>query len=156
MTPFGRLPDMRAAVLLAMASTLIWLMTAAPVAAADLLTFKITLSGSNEVPPNDSHGTGIATITFDKATRTLTWSVTFSGLTGDPTMAHFHGPSSPRAIAGIQIMIAHGDNITSPIKGTAVLTEDQAQQLLTGRWYVNIHTHAHVSGEIRAQIPASP
>jgi hypothetical protein len=40
----------------------------------------------------------------------------------------------------------------SPISGTATLTEGQAAALMAGQTYVNIHTDANKSGEIRGQI----
>lgn len=108
-----------------------------------------TLSGSQEVPPVASEGTGTLDATFDRDTRRLTYTVTHSGLSGPATAAHFHGPAAPGQNAGVVIPFA---NPASPIKGEATLTEAQAADLLAGRWYVNVHTAAHPGGEIRAQV----
>jgi hypothetical protein len=67
--------------------------------------------------------------------------------------AHFdrplHGPQQENA--SVVIPIANtGD--ASPFKGSATLTPEQAEALLAGRWYVNIHTPAHPPGEIRGQV----
>lgn len=48
------------------------------------------LSGGIESPPNNSLGTGTATVTFDDDARTMRLQTTFSGLTGTVTMAHIH------------------------------------------------------------------
>src|SRR5712672_2694925 len=54
---------------------------------------KATLDGKSEVPANTSAGTGTADVDYDAATKKLTWKVTYSGLSGPATAAHFHGPA---------------------------------------------------------------
>jgi len=39
----------------------------------------------------------------------------------------------------------------SPVQGTAVLTYDQAADLLAGKWYVNLHTAANPGGQVCGQ-----
>ncbi|MDR3462570.1 MAG: CHRD domain-containing protein [Beijerinckiaceae bacterium] len=117
---------------------------------AETLNVKATLAPSTEVPPNTSTGTGALSGTYDTATKTLTYTVTYSGLTGPASMAHFHGPASVGKNAPVEIPIK-GD-LASPIKGTATLTEDQAKNLLDGETYFNIHTAANKGGEVRGQI----
>ena len=119
-------------------------------AVAETITYKSVLNAQNVTTPNDSKGTGTAVVTFDPATKTLTWDINFNGLTGPATMAHFHGPAAPGANAGVALMI--GTNPTSPAKGTATLTDAQAADLQAGRWYINIHTAANRGGEIRGQV----
>jgi hypothetical protein len=68
-------------------------------------------------------------------------------------MAHFHGPAEPGKNAGVLIWLTkQGSPVESPIKGEATLTPEQAQQLMAGEWYVNVHTQAHAAGEIRGQV----
>jgi hypothetical protein len=109
------------------------------------------LSGASEVPANDSTGKGLANLTFDAASKTLTWNVTFSGLTGPATMAHFHGPAAVGANAPVVIVLG-GAGLTSPFSGQAKLTDAQQADMLAGKWYMNIHTAAHAGGEIRGQV----
>jgi hypothetical protein len=106
--------------------------------------------GSNEVPPLQSLASGKAVATYDPATRTLSWTITYSGFSTRPTAMHFHGPADSTRNAGIAVLIP--GNLDSPINGSAVLTESQAADLLAGRWYLNIHTAAHPAGELRAQM----
>jgi CHRD domain-containing protein len=80
----------------------------------------------------------------------LTWTVTFDGLTGAPTAAHFHGPAEAGKTAGVVVLI--GNNPASPATGSATLTDAQAADLLAGRWYVNVHTPTNRPGEIRGQV----
>jgi hypothetical protein len=120
---------------------------------SNVVAMGATMNAASEVPPNTSTGTGNATVNLDKATKTLTWTVTYSGLTGDATAAHFHGPAAPGANAGVVVAIATG-SVPNPAVGSKVLTDDQIADLLAGKWYVNIHTKANPGGEIRGQVVA--
>lgn len=116
-------------------------------------SFTVQLTGEQQVPPVTTPGSGTANLTYDPATRVVTWSVTFGGLSGAPTMAHFHGPAATGANAPVVVWISkRGEPVTSPITGQATLTLEQAQQFTAGQWYVNVHTPAHPAGEIRGQV----
>jgi hypothetical protein len=116
-------------------------------------TFKADLKSSSEVPPNATTGTGTVTATFDPATKMLTWNGTYTGLSGDPTAAHFHGPAEAGKNAGVAIFIStKGAPFTSPFSGSATLTDAQASDLMAGLWYANIHTAANPGGEVRGQV----
>jgi CHRD domain len=112
--------------------------------------YKVPLDGKSQVPPNNSTGTGTADIDYDPATKKLSWKVTYSGLTGPATAAHFHGPAEAGKNAGVAVPIP---NIaSSPAEGSATLTDAQAADLLAGKYYVNVHTAANPGGEIRGQV----
>ena len=111
---------------------------------------KATLDGKSEVPPNTSAGTGTADIDYDKATKKLTWKLTYSGLTGPATAGHFHGPAEPGKNAGVAVAIPNAG--TSPAEGSATLTDAQAADLEAGKYYVNVHTAANPGGEIRGMV----
>ena len=96
-----------------------------------------------------SSGSGLAELMYDPDTNTLTYTVTYKDLTGPATAAHIHGPAKPDEDAGVVIPFA---SAASPITGTAVLTDVQADDLVLGHDYVNIHTAANPGGEIRGQI----
>src|SRR5215472_422545 len=57
------------------------------------ISFKVDLRGAQQVPPVQTNATGKADLTYDPASRVLTWYVTYKGLSGPATMAHFHGPA---------------------------------------------------------------
>jgi len=117
---------------------------------ADKMAMKATLNGASEVPPNTTAGKGAADITYDTASKMLSWKVTYSGLTGAATAAHFHGPAEAGKNAGVAVPIP---NIAkSPAEGSATLTDAQAADLVAGKYYVNIHTEANKGGEIRGQV----
>ena len=123
------------------------------VARADQVNFKADLSGASEVPPVTSAGKGTATASLDTATKTLSWSVTYSGLSGPATAAHIHGPAAPGANAGVLVPF---NDPAGPIKGSAALTDAQITDLEAGKWYVNVHTAANKPGEIRGQLVRAP
>jgi hypothetical protein len=123
---------------------------AATSAFAEVVKLKAELAGTNEVPPTTSAGKGTLDGSFDTASKQLTYTVTYSGLTGPATAAHFHGPAAAGANAGVAVP-AQGP-LTSPIKGTATLTDAQAADLQGGKYYFNIHTDANKPGEIRGQV----
>ena len=124
---------------------------AATPALADKINLAAAMSGKDQVPANQTAGSGSATATFDTQTRMLTWEVQYKGLTGPITAAHFHGPAAAGANAGVAVPIGKAGD-ASPMKGTATLTEAQAADLMAGRWYVNVHTDANKGGEIRGQV----
>ena len=111
---------------------------------------KATLDGKSEVPPNTSAAAGTADIDYDAASKKLSWKVTYSGLSGPATAAHFHGPAAAGANAGVKVPIANPT--TSPVEGSATLNDEQAADLMAGKYYVNIHTAANPGGEIRGQV----
>ena len=116
---------------------------------AAMMTFKANLSGKSEVPPNTTAGTGEVTVTYDTDSKKLTWKGSYSGLTGPATAAHFHGPAPAGKNAGVMVPIAPN---TSPLEGSATLTDAQAKALMDGDMYVNVHTAANKGGEIRGQL----
>jgi len=111
---------------------------------------KATLDGASEVPANTSAGKGTAELDFDAASKKLSWKVTYSGLSGPATAAHFHGPAEAGKNAGVAVAIPNATS--SPVEGSATLTDAQAADLAAGKYYVNIHTAANPGGEIRGQV----
>ena len=111
---------------------------------------KAVLDGKAEVPANTSSATGTADLDYDAASKKLSWKVSYSGLSGPATAAHFHGPAETGKNAGVAVPIPGIAN--SPAEGSATLTEAQASDLLAGKLYVNIHTAANPGGEIRGQV----
>ena len=111
---------------------------------------KATLDSKSEVPANASAGKGTADLDYDPATKKLSWKLTYSGLSGPATAAHFHGPAEAGKNAGVAVAIPNAT--TSPVEGSATLTDAQAADLVAGKYYINIHTAANPGGEIRGQV----
>jgi hypothetical protein len=117
---------------------------------AHLAAFSTQMTGMNEVPPVGTAATGRVDAVLDKNTRLFRWKLSFTGLTGPATAGHFHGPAVIGANAGITLPFK--GNIKTPLEGQATLTPAQAEDLLAGKWYANIHSQAHAGGEIRGQL----
>ena len=134
---------------------LVALMASTPEAMAIKIPIAAYLSGGGEVPPNNSPAKGAMEGTFDTDTNTLTWSVTYSGLSGAAIGAHFHGPVSylgltPEENAPIQV--GTPGNLASPFRGVAKIDDTQAKDLKDGRWYFNLHSKGFPTGEIRGPV----
>lgn len=138
---------------LVVAACLTGIMTWAAPSHAAPQSFKVALTGAQQVPPVQTSATATADLSYDPATRVVTWSVTYSGLSGPATMAHFHGPAAAGKNGPPVIWLTEkGKPAGSPIKGQATLTPEQAQQFSAGEWYINVHTQANPGGEVRGQV----
>ncbi|MFU0503055.1 CHRD domain-containing protein [Pseudaminobacter sp. NGMCC 1.201702] len=118
-------------------------------ALAEMAKFSATMDGGQEVPPVTTEAKGTADITFDTETKQLEWTLEYSGLSGEASGAHFHGPAAEGENADVAVPIP---DAASGSKGSATLTDAQAADLMAGKYYVNIHTAQHGDGEIRGQV----
>jgi hypothetical protein len=117
-------------------------------ARAEVVNLKATMDAKSEVPPNSSPANGTLTATYDTGSEKLSWKGSYSGLSGPATAAHFHsGEAGKNGPVAVPITPA-----TSPFEGSATLTDAQANDLLAGKLYVNVHTEANKGGEIRGQV----
>jgi hypothetical protein len=130
--------------------SLVALLSVTSLVSAEIVKLKADLKATDEVPPNDSNATGMLEATYDSSSKQLSYTADYSGLTGNATMAHFHGPADPGKNAPIVVPVQ--GSVASPIKGTATLTDAQAAELLAGKLYFNVHTEKNKGGEIRGQV----
>jgi hypothetical protein len=119
-------------------------------ASAATVDFRATMSGKSEVPPTTSNASGDVLATLDTGSKKLNYTITYMGLSGPATAAHFHGPADAGANAGVAVPI--GTNPASPVTGSVTLTDAQIKDLEAGKWYANVHTEANKGGEIRGQL----
>jgi CHRD domain len=137
----------------AVLSTSAWL----GIAYAAPVSFKVPLSGGQEVPPVFPAGAATADLTYDPVTRVVTWTLSYRDLSSPVTGAGFHGPAQPSKNGPSAIaLIKQGSPVENPITGQATLTPDQARQFADGEWYINIDTQNHPEGEVRGQVITPP
>ena len=114
----------------------------------DIVFFDATINNSNTQPRSNSSAQGSAVLEYNKKSRTLTYNVTYSGMT--PTVAHIHSANPAWENGPVEIPFANV--LTSPITGSAQLSQEQENKLILGNMYINIHSEAFPFGEIRGQI----
>jgi CHRD domain-containing protein len=150
---------------------------ALPVASANAEEFNATFSGFNEVGAILSEGTGHLTLDLNRATQTIKFQLTFSGLSAPVTQSHIHFgkvhtagsvivffcSSLPTAPPGVQACPANGGTVTGTITSANVLAvaaqnvpagdfDALTDALLSDTAYANVHTTSFPGGEIRGQI----
>jgi len=125
------------------------------------------MNAANEVGGVTSSGTGTADYTVDGGT--VSYTVTFSGLTANATAGHIHvGPAGVNGSVTVPFSVPHATSGT--FSGTftaqnvaAASTSDGGigvdagdyngllQLMRANETYTNIHTSPYPSGEIRGQ-----
>jgi hypothetical protein len=144
---------------------------AAPAARSQTERFSASLSGPQEVPPINTAGTGAFEMTIQPGT--ITFSLTFSGLSSSLGVAHLHfapskvaggvmiflcggggQPACPAATSGIITGTITAANVTGPGgQGIAPGDLDSALEAVRdGLSYANMHTANFGGGKIRGQV----
>jgi len=108
----------------------------------------VSLSGANEVPPVETKASGTGNVIVNPD-RSVIATVTVTGMSA--TAAHIHmGPIGGNGPV-IVPLTKSGDNTFTAPAGMKI-TEQQYAAFEKGDTYVNVHSDAHKSGEIRAQL----
>ena len=110
-------------------------------------------SGAQEVPAVTTTATGTLSGTYDSKTNVLQYNINWTGLSGDISVAHFHGPALAGVDANPIIDLAVTTNgVNGNITGSATLHDSTETHLLNGKLYYNLHTVLNPGGEIRGQV----
>jgi hypothetical protein len=117
--------------------------------------FEADLSGANEVPPVATPASGRAVLVLfdDAGTLTLHYRVTVSDIS-DITAAHIHA-GAPGENGPVVFTLFDGTGTfdpDNPISGSIAITNAELTELLTGNYYINVHTSEYPDGEIRGQV----
>ena len=99
-----------------------------------------------------SSATGLGAFTLNTATGVFTWHIEYSGLGSVETFAHIHGPIDVACGSFGGGAFAITLSLPSPMDGSTVLSAEEQQDFLDGKYYVNIHTAGFGSGEISGVI----
>jgi hypothetical protein len=113
------------------------------------------LSGAQEIPANTSTARGTLDGIFDPYSRVIAFRLEYSGLTANATASHFHiaaaGTNGPVTLDFVSQGFQTGNTSGEFVK-VLTLTQAQADALISGRIYVNIHNSSFPGGEIRGQL----
>jgi CHRD domain len=137
----------------------------------------IAMTGAQENNPlNTSPAIGSMDVFYSKASKTLVYKVTWSGLTDSVMLMHIHGlapvgfntsvvqniivPATPNGTIGLGIFpqktaagkynFYQSGTISGSLLVDGVVIKEE--NLLNGLYYMNIHTTTYPAGEIRGQI----
>jgi hypothetical protein len=108
----------------------------------------VTLTGSQQVPPVTTNGTGSAGITVGSDC-SVRGNISVSGFTA--TAAHIHQGARGANGPVIVPFTKTADNTFASPEG-AKLNENQCAAYRAGNTYVNVHSAQNPGGEIRAQL----
>ena len=112
--------------------------------------FHAVLRAGQEVTyPNGKMSVAIGHFTGNLTGKTLHWTLTYSHLTGRPTVARLNKGSRGTNGAPFKSLCR---TCTATTHGTLTLTASQLTAMLNGTTYVNVHTAKNTRGEIRGQI----
>lgn len=120
------------------------------------------LNGAQEAPtPRVTPAFGNGTVLLNAARTQITINLTFQGLLAPITVAHIHngavGISGPVIIDIREFMTISPDLRSGSIMNAVLnVTSAQADILLAGNGYFNIHSTQFPAGEIRGQINIVP
>jgi hypothetical protein len=125
----------------------------------------VVLSGAQETPGTPTSATGTMDVSYSRLSKTLSYTVRWSGLTGPVTNMHIHGLdpigySHPGNVFQtfttntIRPCTTGGPTSCGTYSGTLFIDGVAIKEvdLLNGMYYVNIHTSVYPNGEIRGQI----
>jgi len=142
----------------------------------DLITFRTRLTGFGEVPPKLANGSGTFVGKLSSDGQSMSWTLTWTGLTGPAQVAHIHFGQAQNTGTPV-VFFCNGGNRPAPCpdgpghSGTLTGTFSAADvvavpsqnvsagdfagfvKILRARLgYANIHTQLFPAGEIRGQL----
>jgi len=137
----------------------LFLTLSTPKAQASIITYNITLNGSQAVPVNVTSAFGSATVTVDDIADTVSVVMSFTGLIGGAaTAAHIHccvatNANGPVVIPFTGFPSATSGTYSNTFTGVSVANITGIEN---GLAYINIHNAVFPGGEIRGDILATP
>ncbi len=123
--------------------------TLSPPARADSLQFTGTLGNDVNLSDKPSAGKGTASLTLDTATKTVSWTVEYSGLSGAAAIMQCGALEAP---SGPSVEVT--SNLATPIKGSKTLADGEVSSLRAGHWICLVGTNddeAELGGELHAK-----
>ncbi|HKZ67028.1 MAG TPA: CHRD domain-containing protein [Chitinophagaceae bacterium] len=110
-------------------------------------------SGAQEVPAVTTTASGTLSGSYDTVSKSLIYSVNWTGLSGDATMAHFHGPALAGEVAPpIETLTITTNGMAGTATDTVTASAALHTALVAGKVYYNVHTAINPDGEIRGHV----
>jgi hypothetical protein len=128
------------------------ILVAALATVAKAESFSAYLSSAQEVPATGSTATGWARLVYNDTTGVLSWTVFYTGLSSNQTIAHIHAAAPIGGTASPVITFTNPGGTTGTITGSQVISATLRDQIRSHQAYVNVHSVNFPGGEIRGQI----
>jgi hypothetical protein len=123
------------------------------ITAAAQQKFSVYLNGRQEVPANNSPGSGTCMVTLNATETQVTVECNYRSLTSNVAGAHIHDNGPVGVIGPIRFDFSFTGGTSGTIGPlTFATTPAQIAELRANRWYINIHTSNLPNGEIRGQV----
>jgi hypothetical protein len=123
------------------------------ITAAAQQKFSVFLSGRQEVPANNSPGSGTCFVTLNATETQISVECRFRNLSSNVTGAHIHDNAPVGVIGPIRFDFSFTGGTTGTIGPlTFSTTSAQVADMRSNKWYINIHTANFPNGEIRGQV----
>ena len=110
-----------------------------------------TINGEQEVPSNTSPAQGSMTGMYNDVTNNLTYNIICNNLSSSILASHFHGNVSTGTNGAVKAIISPFTS-NNTASGSITVSEADETALISGMWYINIHTSNYPSGEVRGQL----
>ena len=123
--------------------------------------YTLALNGAQERPnPVTTAGYGVGFVSIDRDQTNARFAAVWGGLSGPATMGHFHTGSAAQSGSVVFSLTSFFDNATAPTSLAGYWKSDNAVpfdanrslQFRTENIYLNLHTAANPTGEIRGQV----
>jgi hypothetical protein len=137
------------------------------------IIYTATLTGAAERPTAiTTTATGSWRGELDPQTNTMTYTLSYTGLSANSNLAHIHAQSDASTTANVVLNFANFAGSTTfftpgstsgsaagvvnmsggTVQGLSITGDSLKKAMDAGMAYVNVHTTAHTGGEIRGQI----
>ena len=124
------------------------------------VAFSTTLSGEDANPPTDTDATGTAAFLYEREPEDIDYQLTIAGVR-QLTMAHLHQGTADVTGPFLALLFGASSPVNGTIEANGSITQNDLPDaevaevvflMLTGSAYVDTHTTANPTGEMRGQV----
>lgn len=120
--------------------------------------YGIPMTASQMVPTNGTAATGTLDVIYVRGEHTLSYTINYSGLSGNATGVLVYGPADPGYVspsAALQTVTSGLPTGTSATYKGSLFVDNvlvKETDLLNNKFYIVVKTAAYPAGQIRAQV----